>query len=189
MAVPYLRALLLLASLGIATQCWYNVQSSRQAFRVALPTGDALRARFGAERNLTHHETRRLYHTMLNDVGREWFSRSEKAGADTHELAVGCSNLRWRIRLYARTRDDEHGWLFDYVLAARDVGEHALSRHSVTAVFDTPACLLMLEGAPCPSYASLVVRKRTDQRIVDSCWKSSTYFDKAAGTAGDTEEL
>ena len=87
------------------------------------------------------------------------------------ELALGCSRLRWRIRVYCRGRDGEGPFptLFSYFLGLRDVYVHVLRHPTFAALKDAVPCVLGLEDVPCPSYASLASRKSAAD-IIRGCF-------------------
>jgi hypothetical protein len=188
-------SLLVIVVIAVASQISSSGLHEHLAFDPAVPTVADMAAKFGTARALSHKQTRDLYHRVVDHVGRQWLAETVAARkaadpAPTHEdtqraVAVGCSMIRWRSRLYARSRDGERGPWFAYALALRDMVTHAWLKHSVTALLDTVPCLAMDEHRSCPSFASLLMRKKSYDRIIEGCWKTNSFFDAYGSTADE----
>ena len=166
-----------------------NVRASPK-LPVGLPTVQSLRHRYGAARNLSHAGTRIAYHTALKEVAAPHVKNAKANGEADAVLAAACSALRYRARIYARTRDAE-GFgaylgplqpllggvtapLFDYVLGARDALVHGILHGELG---DVIPCLLQMEPVACPSYPALRRRYRSDAQAFDACWRTNAAYD------------
>jgi hypothetical protein len=177
---------LLLLAVGLARQIAFNVlDAGRITYKRPLFTLSELQSKHGHSRDLNHKDTRHLYHRLIHYEIGEWVNTTRDLGADLHELAVGCTQLRWRVRVYTRTRDLEGSFLLDHVLSLRDVFTHALMKKSPTALFDALPCLLMDERLPCPSYASLLATKGNDDAVLRGCFRSNPFYDVVAEVIGE----
>lgn len=177
----FLWALLLLCSAALFVQLSLGWSQRHHPFLVSPPSLNAMRETYGdQQRDLDHKQTRSLYKRIINETGQAWEAEARKAGASLSELAMGCTLIRWRSRLYARSRDGGTGGIVnDYALALRDAVVHGVLRHSFIALWDIPACLAMTPDLPCPSYAALRARK-TDDDIVARCWSTSSFYDSSS---------
>jgi hypothetical protein len=178
----------LLLAMGCAKQLYYNWYQTRGLeFNPPLPTMADLRREFGERRDLNHKQTRQLYKDLLNGTIKDWVKTAREKGASVHDLAVGCTNVRWRVRIYTRSRDLEGSFMMDHALAVRDVYVHALTKKSPTALLDAPACLAMTEALPCPSYASLLAIKHSDEKVLEGCGRANPAYDRLANIMGDDD--
>jgi hypothetical protein len=157
------------------------------ALVVEPPSVAALQTRFGKLRNLSHVQTRKKYHQVLEEAVKPYIAAAAAAGADKRAQAVGCVNARWSARLYARSRDLEGGLLGSRMLGVRDAFTHGIAPHSVRSLADVPACVAMIEGWPCPSYPSLMARKPSDDEIIAGCTRSNALWDRVAETIGEPD--
>lgn len=187
MRLPLILGLLIVVA-AVAWEAWNGYQQNLHAASVVIPSIADLRQTYGAEQNLTHEQTRQLYLRIIKEQkiirGDEKMPASMTVAAWEQSQAMTCNLLRWRIRLYCRSRDHDGGaFVGKFLLPLRDAFWHALNKHSIAALMDIPACLMSSENRPCPSYGALRARKSSKQ-ILDSCWKTSSVFDRWA----DTEE-
>ncbi|PBJ76658.1 hypothetical protein BCY84_08319 [Trypanosoma cruzi cruzi] len=159
----------------------------------------ALKAKYGDSRNLDHSETRKLYNSLLTEIGE--FIEQNKNRLDAKQQAVSCNAMRWTARLYSRTRDGTYPLpiLTDWVLQLRDGYVHGLRyfpnvlfrdlEDVVTGNFSFWRSILVIRqfsrcvfpsvnSTGCPSYQFLrQIRGKSDEDVLASCTKSNTIYD------------
>ncbi|RNF00012.1 uncharacterized protein Tco025E_08900 [Trypanosoma conorhini] len=157
-----------------------------------------LKAKFGDARNLDHTETRKLYNSLLTEI-REHFNRQKNA-LQAAEQAISCNALRWRARLYARSRDGTYTIpiLTDWFLQLRDSYVHGLRylpksflqdlttalagdfsfRRSGLVIRQIRECIFpSVDSMGCPSYQFLrQIKGKSDEDVLASCTESNLWY-------------
>lgn len=169
----------ILMMIGLVYQAFNTAVAFSTDFVVPLPTVEQLKSTYG-DKGLTRPESRELYHQVVAEEGRAWVDRSRREGADENTLAVGCSFLLWRARLYVRSRDIESDALGTLGLGIKDPythdGKHVVPRQASAPLWDMFTCPLRSESIPCPSYASLRSFRRSDENVIRLCTRTSQYY-------------
>ncbi|RNF10979.1 hypothetical protein TraAM80_01245 [Trypanosoma rangeli] len=160
-----------------------------------------LKQKFGESRNLDHAETRKLYNSLLTEF-KEYFKHHRNT-QEVARQAIFCNALRWRARLYARSRDGTYPIpvLTDWFLQLRDSYVHGLRylpknffqdvgnaltgdfsfRRSILVIRQIRECLFpSVDSTGCPSYQFLRhVRGKNDDDVLASCTEGNPWYGSA----------
>lgn len=195
--VLILSALMILASL-VAGNYWVTsiISSDDEVLlgelATLVPTEEELSARFGSS-PLNHSETRKAYREGLQ-WGREMLTQRQGQNgiADAQSRAIQCHLFRWRLRIWARNRDNDSIRLFGLpllpaqltstLLGIRDIAVHGSLSNFVTSPFlvlrSVVACLMQDPRLPfCPSIDTLLDRHQGNwEEVEKGCWKSNSKW-------------